>query len=197
MFWFEPPDQHISWEYSVDNFLDNNDINLIDEYVNAHQSQLKKAEINSPENGLDYQYRRSDIMWITDTQAMSVIYNKITRFILEVNSTHFKYSLNYIEPFQYSVYDSSNQGYYDIHCDSTLRNTSGWTRKISFSILLNDSSDFKDGDLALHITKNPVPLKQQKGTIVLFPSFLPHSVSPVTEGIRKSLVGWAGGPNLV
>jgi len=26
---------------------------------------------------------------------------------------------------------------------------------------------------------------------------LPHSVEPVTRGVRKSLVGWICGPNLV
>ena len=33
-----------------------------------------------------------------------------------------------------------------------------------------------------------------KGTVLVFPSFLCHEVTPVTKGIRKSLVSWIEGP---
>ncbi len=79
-----------------------------------------------------------------------------------------------------------------------LRNTSGFTRKISFSILLNDPSEFEGGKLLFHISKDPVEAQlEKKGDMVLFPSFIPHSVTPVTKGVRKALVGWICGPNLV
>ena len=32
-----------------------------------------------------------------------------------------------------------------------------------------------------------------KGVGVLFPSYMMHRVSPVTRGVRKSLVLWVGG----
>ena len=34
---------------------------------------------------------------------------------------------------------------------------------------------------------------REKGFCVLFPSYITHRVSPVTRGIRKSLVLWSGG----
>ena len=33
-----------------------------------------------------------------------------------------------------------------------------------------------------------------KGSIIVFPSFLPHRVSPITKGTRYSLVLWSLGP---
>lgn len=33
-----------------------------------------------------------------------------------------------------------------------------------------------------------------RGSGVLFPSFLAHQVTPVTRGLRRSLVAWAYGP---
>jgi PKHD-type hydroxylase len=41
---------------------------------------------------------------------------------------------------------------------------------------------------------NPVPRDQ--GTIIVFPSTMLHRVSPITKGIRRSVVGWAMGPPL-
>ena len=36
-------------------------------------------------------------------------------------------------------------------------------------------------------------VKKEIGTITIFPSFMPHRVSRVTKGVRKSLVLWVGG----
>ena len=35
---------------------------------------------------------------------------------------------------------------------------------------------------------------RKKGSILIFPSFVEHRVTPVTKGVRKSLVGWYEGP---
>ena len=153
--------------------------------------------IDEDPNNVDSNYRRSDVMFLTDMSRLSDIYNAVINTALEVNNVHFKYSLNYVEPLQYSVYNSSNLGCYDVHTDSYLRSTSGFIRKLSFSILLDDPQDFEGGDLLLHTTSEPFKVNMNKGDMFLFPSFIPHSVSPVTQGVRRSLVGWVCGPNFV
>ena len=35
--------------------------------------------------------------------------------------------------------------------------------------------------------------ERTRGAMALFPSFLPHRVTPVTRGVRYSLVGWVCG----
>jgi predicted 2-oxoglutarate/Fe(II)-dependent dioxygenase YbiX len=45
-------------------------------------------------------------------------------------------------------------------------------------------------------SKENFPYKKvpkKKGSAILLPSFTPHKVTPVTGGIRKSLVWWVGG----
>jgi len=39
-----------------------------------------------------------------------------------------------------------------------------------------------------------MPAARAQGTAVAFPSYLAHQVSPVTRGLRHSLVAWAYGP---
>jgi PKHD-type hydroxylase len=64
-------------------------------------------------------------------------------------------------------------------------------RKISMTLLLNDPSEFKGGDLELMGPGKFAELKQ--GHAIVFASFLNHRVAPVTEGVRQSLVVWFGG----
>jgi PKHD-type hydroxylase len=197
MIWFESPDQLVGWDCKVPNALTQSEINLIEDYVDQFPEQLKKAEIKTANEPVDTDYRRSDIMFLYDTDVFSELYKKIFHIVFDANTAHFKYSLNHAEAFQYSVYNSVDLGCYDIHTDTQLRNTNGFNRKISFSILLNDVSEFEGGELLFHTSKHPYQAKLTKGDMILFPSFVPHSVSPVTKGTRKSLVGWMCGPNLV
>ena len=56
---------------------------------------------------------------------------------------------------------------------------------------LNHESEFEGGELELFAEGNVAPLKQ--GHAIFFASFLQHRVTPVTKGVRKSLVVWFGG----
>jgi PKHD-type hydroxylase len=66
-------------------------------------------------------------------------------------------------------------------------------RKISATLLVND--DYEGGELVFQGQPEPdkdAP-KLKAGTIIFFPSFLVHSVRPVTKGIRNSVVLWLHG----
>ena len=65
----------------------------------------------------------------------------------------------------------------------------GNTRKLSMSIILN--SDYEGG--AFEFVDEEVT-DLGTGSIIVFPSFLMHKVSPVTKGVRYSLVAWFVGP---
>jgi hypothetical protein len=75
--------------------------------------------------------------------------------------------------------------YYKEHIDSNSENA---IRMISCSMILNDN--YKGGDL-LFFNGNYKP-NLKKGSIVFFPSnfMFPHQVSPVTKGVRYSIVTW-------
>lgn len=81
---------------------------------------------------------------------------------------------------------------------TTDKNMVGKIRKLSMSINLNSPEEYTGGDLkfdlGLHVNKNERfkifnEIKPQ-GSIVVFPSFVDHCVTPVLTGTRYSLVVW-------
>jgi PKHD-type hydroxylase len=68
------------------------------------------------------------------------------------------------------------------------------TRKLSFTVQLSDTKDYKGGDLVFHYKSQPVKAYREKGMVVVFPSTMLHEVTPVKKGTRYSLVGWVAGP---
>ena len=62
------------------------------------------------------------------------------------------------------------------------------------SIQLTDPSEYEGGELQLKSKNSITTVSKKKGTIIFFPSFMLHRVTPVTKGVRHSLVGWITGP---
>lgn len=91
-----------------------------------------------------------------------------------------------------------------IFVDNTWTTHSDWVgkvRKLSMTVQLTDPDEYKGGDF--EIDRGPhygisryykVSEIAQRGSIIVFPSFVPHQVTPVTEGVRESLVMWSIGP---
>jgi predicted 2-oxoglutarate/Fe(II)-dependent dioxygenase YbiX len=84
----------------------------------------------------------------------------------------------------YQLLKYEKGGFYTQHVDSF----STIPRTISCSFILNN--DFKGGGFSFFNNTLVYPLK--KGSAIMFPSnFLyPHSVLPITEGTRYSIVTW-------
>ena len=87
-------------------------------------------------------------------------------------------------------------GKYDWHMD-VGPGTVPSMRKISYSILLNPG-EYEGGELCFHIgrydgTHPGQTTKEALGTIILFPSYCVHRVSPMIKGTRYAVVGWAHG----
>ena len=147
--------------------------------------------------------RISEVVWLNDElsqkyQCQDTIM-KIYNTINSINERCFKFDLQFTDTFQITRYDESNQGFYRPHCDtdSTQGNV---TRKLSFVIQLSDLSEFEGGDFVYFNETEYLNLRQDfpqslsKGNVIVFPSFIPHGVMPVTKGTRYSLVGWCKGP---
>jgi len=84
-------------------------------------------------------------------------------------------------------------GKYDWHLD--IGSDDGMaTRKISYIIHLN--SGYEGGELQWLIGNEPSYIERTSpklGTITVFPTYLLHRISPMTSGIRYTLVGWIHG----
>ena len=59
---------------------------------------------------------------------------------------------------------------------------------------LTDPSEYEGGNLQTMTTGDPANVRKQRGLIVVFPSYVLHQVTPVTQGSRQSLVAWVSGP---
>lgn len=140
---------------------------------------------------LDLDKRRTDIIWQDFMQPLGCI----ARMYIDAanQSAGWNYELISQEPTQIGRYKSADEGHYDWHMDSSPPKE-GIQRKLSISILLSDPSDFEGGELQFKNTEDQKILTKQ-GSIIVFPSFIEHKVTPVTKGVRYSAVTWSSGPS--
>jgi len=180
-----------SWCYQHDLF-DKKELKKILDYANT----IPKIEpAISQDNGMtiDKSFRNSEISWVSRNNASSWFFDKITKAIDSMNNTYYNFNLYGFSELQFTEYDSANLGKYDFHIDMILGNSSKTeplTRKLSATILLND--EFEGGDFEFYgITEQP---KMTAGSLIVFPSFMLHKITPVTKVVRNSLVTWCLGP---
>ena len=152
--------------------------------IGVKEAVLEKGSINK-------KIRDSKISWIYPNNESVWIYRKITEAVSELNSKFFKFDLyGFIEGLQFTHYQAPS-GNYKKHIDRYL---GIFTRKLSLTIQLSDSSSYKGGDLLLYDSPNPRLCPKEQGKLILFPSYVLHEVKPVTKGERYSLVAWITGP---
>jgi len=101
------------------------------------------------------------------------------------------YFVNSRESIQYAEYGEGQ--HYDWHVDVFPLSGTATTRKISVVCLLNDPSEWDDGDFEIRLYSTYYP-KLKKGDMIAFPSILEHRVTPAKNGIRKSATLWLSGP---
>jgi predicted 2-oxoglutarate/Fe(II)-dependent dioxygenase YbiX len=123
--------------------------------------------------------------------------NKIVENVYLANRNEFGftlYDLKDSDGANYNIYDANTKDNYQWHIDRSLNNCTD----IKLTVIINLSEKpFEGGDLFLQQTgTTPVPEIKNIGGVVMFPSFIRHMVTPVTEGVRKNLVLFLNGPNL-
>jgi len=83
-------------------------------------------------------------------------------------------------------------GKYEWHTDCGSKKTS--KRKLTAIIQLSDENDYQGGDLEFGITEDSgeknYTATRTRGSIIIFPAFLSHRVTPITDGRRYSLITW-------
>jgi PKHD-type hydroxylase len=142
-----------------------------------------------------HKIRKSNICFIEE-DSFNWVYDKLTTAVNYVNSTNYNKTLYGIEPLQYTEYDSSYNGFYATHKDENeFEINIGLLRKLSFTMQLSREEDYTGGSLIIH-NNEPIISSKKFGNITFFDSSIPHEVTPVETGIRKSLVGWIVGPRV-
>lgn len=139
------------------------------------------------------EYRKSKVGWIGNNDEIGWLYDRMAWIVRQLNSQFYNYDLyGFVEDFQYTIYDGSEQGFYDWHIDCGANDVS--PRKFSMVLQLSDPKDYDGGELQIMVDKGPEIAPKEKGTVIAFPSFRLHRVTPVVSGTRKSIVIWVTGP---
>ena len=162
---------------------------IIDLSSTLKKEQGKIGHLGKEVEDRDKKSRQSTISWI-DFNKMQPMYDDLIYLIQKINRNHFGFSnIQITEKAQVSEYSKGQ--FYDWHTDSPIdMDTEPPVRKLSMTLLLNDPSKFEGGNLEI-AGKKMSHMKQ--GHAAIFASFLQHRVTPVTKGVRKSLVVWFNG----
>lgn len=166
--------------------------------LNWLQGKAKDAEIDakigggSGRNGVvDPNIRRSQISWLNNTADTKWVFDKLADVASKINAQYFRFDLTgFGEPLQLTNYDQSENGMYGWHQDFGK----GISRKLSMAVQLTDPSEYEGGNLQVMTGSQPQSIRKQRGLIAVFPAYIVHQVTPVTQGSRQSLVAWVSGP---
>lgn len=156
---------------------------------------LEKAELVAQGTGRD-SIRVTKVAWFERNAQTERFYARVEEIVLRLNAQFFHYDLSGLVSFQYARYDAAECGHFDWHKDygKDYGAPDQEPRKLSLSIQLSDPAHYQGGDLEVRAGNQVDVAPKARGTIIAFPSYVLHRVTPTTSGARKSLVVWAVGP---
>ena len=132
----------------------------------------------------------------TRWEYLSEILDGVCENWLSCNQFEFGYNLFPMqknELLNYNVYDSSNSGEYDFHIDCSPTNI----YDIKLTAMINLSEEYYEGgDLIIFTAGKEKKISEfsSAGSSIMFKSWIPHKVTPVTKGIRKTISIFLAGP---
>ena len=166
---------------------------LIGNVKNGHKLSAKKLKNIQKK-------RKSDVVWMSEDW----IYKEIHPYIKIANiNSGWNFSWDWSQACQFTEYKKGQ--FYDWHCDSYQEpynnpdnvNEYGKILKLSMTLSLSNPNDYEGGNLEFDFRdteegSQPRVCKEirKKGSIIVFHSFVWHRVTPVTKGLRHSLVCW-------
>ena len=171
--------ENFTWRNALSNYDCDNLIEMFD----------SKVVPSTVKDGMKKEARNRKHHFIEGTKENEWLFKVLEKAVLTQNKQFYNYDLTFIETLQFTKYEVG--GYYTKHIDME---TEGQTRKLSFSIDLSDPDDYKGGDLILYQEIDGYVTERAQGRMNFFPSTYIHEGTPVTKGVRYSLVGWVCGP---
>ena len=130
--------------------------------------------------------------WIAhDKPNVTWLFDKVESCIRKVNDRTLKFELDHLESLQYLEYGPLQ--FYNTHVDNGADVVA--TRKYTAIIQLSHPMASSGGNLRIHSMNKERHAPRERGSVVIFPSHLPHRAKPVWYGKRKVLVAWMRGTN--
>jgi hypothetical protein len=161
--------------------------------VNRYENEDNQKVVNS--------IRRSKIKFVRyDNKTFDWLFEKLWHYAHLANR-QFRFDINNLDFVQIAEYDHVYKGCYVTHADVFwFQPEKHFSRKLSCTIQLSNSSDYSGGEFLLENLDGRYPNLEEKtriksrGTGIFFPSFINHSVTEVTGGKRYSITAWFEGP---
>jgi len=158
-------------------------------YLNQPVSQAQVvANKSENEDELHLTMRNTKLKNVPRLTSNRWIYERVIAQVREVNARYYGFLLQQLTDFQVLEYE--NTGFYNTHLDIGTGETS--RRKLSLVMFLTPREEYDGGELILK--PNFPLLPQTQGSAVIFPSYIPHQIKPVTRGVRHTMVTWVIGP---
>ena len=150
----------------------------------------------------DSNIRVSDIAWCNEQW----LYKLIWPFMEIANQdSGWRFDIKGAESCQITRYRKG--GFYNLHSDGrgdhlssgVSPRPSGYVRKLSMSVMLNDNFEGGAFEFASYAQEecNITSIEAEAGSVIVFPSCMEHRVAPIIKGIRYSVVCWFVGPPFV
>ncbi|OJT95970.1 MAG: hypothetical protein BGN82_11610 [Alphaproteobacteria bacterium 65-7] len=166
----------------------------------AHGDAMRLAEAQvANRDGSGYNaVRVTRVGWFERPAAPEWIFSRLEDAVLRLNSQFFRYDLSALLNPQYAVYDAGEKGHFDWHQDygRDATDPSREPRKLTISVQLSEADAYDGCEFQAQGSHTVDIAPRTRGTLIAFPSYVLHRVTPATRGQRKSLVGWAVGPDL-
>lgn len=153
----------------------------------ADAREMQKGTVQKPD-GLDPKIRDADVASLPVSPETIWVFERIHQLVRAANNwwgfdiTHLLSMevLRYREAQHYVTHTDIGPGFA--------------TRKISLSVQLSDPADYKGGDLELRWADKPERMHREQGSVIVFPSWTLHRVTPVKSGERRAMTAWVQGP---
>lgn len=196
---FPPSPEYKAFGYEAMAWWDGrfSDQDLREIQIKANRLSAQKATIGGGAEVEDY--RRSTVKWMDTDDWFGDDMGWVAR---QLNGQYYGFDLwGFGEKFQHTEYEAPKKagnmglafddtgGHYKWHIDVGLGEM---CRKLSLVLMLN--TDYEGGELQVKIGDDHVTAEKVEGRIYAFPSYHLHRVTPVTKGIRRTVVSWVSGP---
>jgi PKHD-type hydroxylase len=148
---------------------------------------------DSPAHGVIKSAKTTVVQW---NKAKSYL-SKVEDLAHLTNENYFGFSVNKYHDFSTVNYNEYSSGCeYGWHSDA-LKSES--CSDIKLTVIVNITTEpYSGGEFQLFLNQErTISSLNAPGSVIVFPSWIQHRVTPVTSGIRKSLSFWIIGPKFI
>lgn len=141
----------------------------------------------------DHNLRRADLVWLDDVDGSAWVMDHIIQIVRVANRDVFDFDItDFAESPQVARYGAEREGHFGWHSDIGEGRLAE-RRKLTIVVQLSDPQTYVGGDLEVMPGANVISADRARGVATIFPSFVLHRVTPVTDGERRSLTVWCHG----